>query len=388
MKTSTLPFIVSALAAVSIIAASIASAADATAGGKDGDFKAYSATVPGSKIKFDMVPIPAGRFLLGSPDTEKERKKEEGPQMEVEVEAFWMGKCEVTWDELDVFAAEYGVAKEARDRGQPIPKDKMADAVSLPTLMWEQEATPILNAMGRGGGYPAAAMSHFSAMQYTKWLSKRTGKFHRLPTEAEWEYACRAGTTTAYSFGDDPKKLEDYAWYFNNSSYDPNLDLGFPGSGAGYRKVGQKKPNPWGLHDLYGNVAEWVIDQYSAEHYNRFAGKRTKAADLVNWPKKIYPCATRGGSWDAPEEACRSASREGSSRNWNRADPGSPQSLWWLTGGYHVGFRIIRPVKEPDEATKLRYWDGDIEEIQKVLKTSFKEIQTLPTPDDAKPRQP
>src|SRR5688500_7516777 len=102
-------------------------------------------------------------------------------------------------------------------------------------------------------------MSQFAARQSTRWLSGISTQSLRLPREAEWEYACRAGTTTAFSFGDDPKQLGDYAWYFENS-------------GEKMNHVAKKKPNPWGLYDMHGNVGEWVLDEYIVDGYKLHAG--------------------------------------------------------------------------------------------------------------------
>ncbi len=325
--------------------------------------KPYTQRMPGSKVKFDMAPIPAGVFLMGSPATEKDRQDNEGPQIEVEVEAFWMGRHEVTWDELEQFIRLSDDFRPPKN----IPKDKEADAVSVPSWIWEQEAAPVLAAMGRMGGYPATMVTHYTARQYTKWLSKKTGRFYRLPTEAEWEYAARAGSATAYSFGDDPKKLGEYAWFYDNSSYDdPNK--GHPHWGGGYRKVGQLKANAWGLYDMHGNVGEWCIDGFAKDHYAKFAGKKVKAMDIIAWPTALYPHVIRGGHWDAEAQMCRSASRLPSSKEFSMMDPNLPKSPWWHTDSWHVGFRLVSPLKEPTEKEKLKFWDADSDELRKVLK--------------------
>jgi formylglycine-generating enzyme len=319
-------------------------------------------------VTFTMIPIPAGAFQMGSPDSEPNRKADEGPQHEVKVDAFWMGECEVTQAEYTEFLSQYQrLAAAAPPR---IPADKVADAVTYPTPMYELEAGPKLDRMGRGGKYPAVIMSQLAARQYTKWLSKKTGRFYRLPTEAEWEYACRAGTTTAYSFGNDPDKLADYGWFVDNSKLKDGDN--------GYHPVRQKKPNPWGLYDMHGNVGEWVIDAYSADWYKQFAGKTSNWHDTINWPSKEYPRLIRGGGWDSDPEDCRSAARYQATAKLNLSDPQLPQSPHWISEGFWVGFRIMSPVAEPSDAEKHKYWDADDDYTKKVLERD-RELRDIPT---------
>jgi formylglycine-generating enzyme required for sulfatase activity len=292
----------------------------------------YTETIPGSKVSFDMVPIPGGTYYRGSPATEKGRGAEEGPQHPVAIRAFWMGKCEVTWDEFDVWWRGRPGSKDDKDPEKP----KNADAITRPTPPYADETFD----MGREG-FPLICITHHTAMQYCRWLSLKTGKAYRLPTEAEWEWAARAGTKTAYFFGDDPKKLGEYAWFAGNSDDKTH-------------KVGQKKPNPWGLYDIYGNVAEWCLDHYKKDTYAGFPQDRPALRPVLLPTELRFSHVARGGSWADEAAQCRSASRRGSDKSWIRLDPNRPQSIWWLTSAEFVGFRVVRAVEEQDNLKGIR----------------------------------
>ncbi|HEU4901668.1 MAG TPA: SUMF1/EgtB/PvdO family nonheme iron enzyme, partial [Flavisolibacter sp.] len=194
------------------------------------------------------------------------------------------------------------------------------------------------------GGYPANSMQQFTALMYCRWLYQKTGVFYRLPTEAEWEYAARAGATTVYPFGNDPKDLDQYAWYKANSK-------------KAYQKVGQKAPNAWGLYDMLGNVAEWTLDQYDEQYYTKIADG---AADPVLAPSSRHPRAVRGGSFEDEVDALRPAARRSWLAEWNKRDPQIPKSRWWLTDAYFVGFRVVRPVKQPAPAEAEAFYKAQL----------------------------
>jgi formylglycine-generating enzyme required for sulfatase activity len=319
--------------------------------------KSYFETVPGSDIRFEMLPIPGGTFTMGSPKTEKGRKEDEGPQIRVRVDPFYMGRYIVTGPEYKAFESEY-IRVIRQPRPKPIPKDRLADAVTYPTPRYDPFFGPLLERMGGDGfAMPAVSMSHYAARQYTKWLSYKTGRFYRLPTEAEWEYACRAGAPTAFSFGDDPKQLDDYAW-FEDDSDEKDGD-------PGYHKTGLKQANRWGLYDMHGNVAQWCFDAYSADWYKQFAGKTVSWHDAINWPLHRYPCVIRGGGYDSEAVDCRCAARLHSDRSFNANDPAFPKSQFIEAGYLWIGFRLVSPVAIPSEAEKHRYWDEVDDEIKK-----------------------
>ncbi len=245
----------------------------------EAEMKPYKEVIEHTEATIEMLPIKGGKFMMGSPETEPERKPDEGPQHEVEVSPFWMAKTEITWDAYDVWASDLDLYRRENLGLKATPRDKFADVfqVSQPTKPY----TDMSFGMGKRG-YPAICMTQHAARTFCKWLSAKTGRYYRLPTEAEWEYACRAGTTTtAYSFGDDPSKIGDYAWYSENY-------------GEGYHKVARKKPNPWGLYDMHGNVAEWVLDQHYEEGYAA-PGIAGQKKDPLAVPKTLYPRVVRGG---------------------------------------------------------------------------------------------
>lgn len=291
----------------------------------------YTEQMPWAGVSFDMVVIPGGRLLMGSPDSESGRRPDEGPQREIEIEPFWMGSHEVRWEEYEQFMyreIEFSTVRKGEDNPYV---NVLSDAISRPTKPYVEMSF----GMGKHG-YPAISMTHFAAVTYCKWLSAKTGRFYRLPTEAEWEYAARAGTTTAYSFGDDPALLDEYAWHFMNAD-------------GKYQKVGTKKPNPWGLYDMHGNVAEWVLDGYLDSY--------SQVNNLPFVPGfSEYPHVARGGSWDDDPEELRSAARRASNEQWKMRDPQLPKSRWYLTDAQFLGFRVVRPLKVPSAEEIELYW--------------------------------
>ncbi|MDO4575429.1 MAG: formylglycine-generating enzyme family protein [Planctomycetia bacterium] len=316
------------------------------------DMKEYTEVIAGTDITFDMVPIPGGTFKMGATDEELEEygveadeylavdNVAEQPQHEVKVSPFWMGKCEVTWAEYEAWSARLEIQLRDAAGYKAEKRDGIADAMIRPTPPY----TDMTFDMGKDKR-PAIAMSLYAAQMYTKWLSAKTGRYYRLPTEAEWEYACRAGTTTPFSF-ENVDDIDDYAWYYDNAE-------------DKYQKVGQKKPNPWGLYDMHGNVREWCLDQYLVDGYL----KQTEAADgkalvdpfFTTPERKRYMGVARGGSWYDDKENLRSASRFGSNENWNMDDPQIPKSIWFESSAKECGFRVVRPLRAPSAAEIQAY---------------------------------
>ncbi|MCZ7393076.1 MAG: formylglycine-generating enzyme family protein [Candidatus Methanoperedens sp.] len=230
----------------------------------------------------EFVLIPAGEFDMGSPESEKDRDGNEGPVHHVKIsKAFYMGKYEVT-------------QKQWREVMGNDPSNFKGDNLPVESVSWND------------------------VQEFIKKLNEKEGtNRYRLPSEAEWEYAGRAGTTTRYSFGDDESKLGEYAWYAMNS-------------GSRTHEVGQRKSNPWGLYDMHGNVWEWVQDIY----HNSYNGAPT---DGSAWEGDGSDRVLRGGCWYDLASYLRSAHRGG-------LVPDDLHRGGLALGGRYgdVGFRLLR----------------------------------------------
>ena len=237
-----------------------------------------------------MVLIPAGEFLMGSPDNDSMAYGDEQPQHRVRItQPFYLSVYPVTQSEYQRVMGENPSAFNGF-RG-------------------------IFGFFANPGGpsWPVEQVSWEDAMAFCRRLSAQEGTEYRLPTEAEWEYACRSGSTDRWCFGDDESQLEQYAWYGTNS-------------GSRTHPVGEKKPNGWGLYDMHGNVWEWCADWWDANYCQQFANKvAVDPTGPAGGSGRVY----RGGCWDFDASFCRSACRAGSAPGY-RCDS--------------LGFRLARTV--------------------------------------------
>jgi formylglycine-generating enzyme required for sulfatase activity len=239
----------------------------------------FTQEIVGSTVSFRMLPIPAGEVELAAGEAA------------VAVGPFWMAETETTWDLYDIYMYEL----DDPDR-EPHPE---VDAVSRPSRPY----IPPDRGFGHAG-YPAISMTRQGAEEFCTWLSAKTGRRYRLPTEAEWMHAAGAGGEARWFFGDDAAQLDAYAWHAGNSD-----DTTHP--------VGEKAANPYGLRDIYGNAAEWI------------AAKEGQRPSVM------------GGSFLSEPHECATRSRREQDRSWNSTDPQIPKSPWWLSDGPFVGFRVL-----------------------------------------------
>ncbi len=253
-----------------------------------------------------MVTIPAGEFLMGS------SKKDEAPQHPVHVDAFWMAKYELTWDLYERYL-NGNIDEEKNDKGNEVLLQ--VDGISSATMPY----IDMRDGMGKNE-FPVVNVTQYAAATFCKWLSAKTGLFYRLPTEAEWEYACRAGTSTTYSFGDNQKDVDNYGWYFDNSdskyhpvggnsgtngTFETSPGKTFLKSRTGekiYQHRGLEDPNPYQVeHDQlfkaikgasYINNAEYGAMSTMTAILGRMAtysGKGISWEEAINSTKSIMP---------------------------------------------------------------------------------------------------
>jgi formylglycine-generating enzyme required for sulfatase activity len=297
-------------------------------------FVSFTEKIPGTNVSFEMVALPGGTFNMGSPESEPLRKPDEGPVRKVTLSKFWIAKAEVTWDEYLAFFRATG--SQGRTEGQVIV-NKKADAIS--------GATPPWGAPDQGwgkGSRPAITMSWHAAAVYCQWLSKVTGKNYRLPTEAEWEYACRGGTETPYFFEGSPKDFSSSGFFkkiFGPDTAKITSSVIYTlNSSSKTKEPVSVKENPFGLKNMSGNVAEFCLDYYSADTYRADTVAAVNPRGPVRGPEHVI----RGGSFKSDAKDVRSAARDFTkTKAWLVTDPQMPKSIWWYSDCIDVGFRVV-----------------------------------------------
>ncbi|MDD2244491.1 MAG: SUMF1/EgtB/PvdO family nonheme iron enzyme [Dysgonamonadaceae bacterium] len=300
-------------------------------------FNNFTEQIPGTLVTMNMIAVPGGKFSMGSSDKEPFHKPDEAPQHEVNVSPFFMAEVETTWDQYWAFYSE--TMSEGRTPPEVIYENNLnamgVDAISGPT--------PPFGFPDQGwgaGNRPAITMTHYAAETFCQWLSEKTGKKYRLPTEAEWEYAARAGTQTPYFFSGSPKEFSDhgflrnvfksktdsissyviYSKNSNNRTQEPSLVLA----------------NPFGFKNMLGNVMEYCADKYDPEAYKKTSGSTdpiiTQGDEWV----------VRGGNFTSDAADVRSAARDYTKHDvWLKTDPQQPKSIWWYSDIKGIGFRVV-----------------------------------------------
>ena len=306
-------------------------------------FENFTEYIPGTAVSIDMVAVPGGTFKMGSPENEPFRKKDEGPQKNVTVSRFFMSEVEVTWDQYWAFYSE--TMSEGRTPPEVVKannKKNELDAISGPT--------PPFGAPDQGWGMgerPAITMTHYAAQTFCQWLSLKTGKTYRLPTEAEWEWAARGGSSTPYFFDGSPRKFSSEGFLKGIFKPDTTLINSYVVYEANSRNATAEPSavaaNPFGLKNMLGNVMEYCSDWYAEDTYEKM---EDGAVDPVG-PKKGKERVIRGGAYFDDASSLRCAARSHTEHDsWLRTDPQNPKSIWWYSDVKAIGFRLVCEVPE------------------------------------------
>ena len=298
------------------------------------EFKTFEEKLPGTSVSFKMVAIPGGQFKMGSPVDEAYRGRDEGPARDVEVNKFWMAEIEVSWTEYLAFFGATG----SQGRKEAVEVDEETDGVS--------GATPPWGAPDQGWGKgtrPAITMSHLAAETYCRWLTQETGRKYRLPTEAEWEYAARAGTQTPYFFEGLPKDYEADGFlkklFGSNTEVIDKFAISHLNSPSKTQKPESVEANAFGLKNMLGNVAEFCLDFYDPKVYGKYPKGLVKNP---RGPRNGAEHVVRGGSFKNSPKDLRAARRDFTKTEaWLVTDPQIPKSIWWYSDTKSVGFRVV-----------------------------------------------
>ena len=306
-------------------------------------FVSYTEYIPGTTVSFEMVAIPGGAFEMGSPESEDYRRQDEGPVHSVTVSPFWMGRVEVTWDEFEAWYA--ATRAEGRTDTRMMATDLSNDQIGVDALTG---ATPPYVPPDQGwgkGSRPAITMTFHAAVQYTRWLSTKTGKRYRLPTEAEWEYAARAGTRSAYFFDGNPRDYTARRFWNRVLGRSTEVIDSFVVH-AGNSRARTALPtevvsNPFGLVNMLGNVREFCYDWYAPNSYRERTVEGGSVVDPMG-PSSGTEHVVRGGSFRTDPADIRAAARDHTRRDaCQMTDPQAPKSLWWYSDCSDLGFRVV-----------------------------------------------
>ena len=301
-------------------------------------FANYKEQIPTTDIDIPMIAIPGGTFRMGSNKKDAYSQPDEWPQHSVSVSSFFMSETEITWDQYWTFYAE--TMSEGRTPPEVIYANNSrddVDAVSGPT-------PPFGNPdQGWGmGDRPAITMTHYAAETFCQWLSLKTGRHYRLPTEAEWEYAARGGTETPYFFEGKPARFTEKSFRNRILGADTTNINRYTVYAVNSRNRTQEptrvQANPFGLKNMAGNVLEYCSDWYSADAY----AQTPDGAVDPKGPASGTEHVVRGGNYADDAVELRSAARGHTDHDaWLRTDPQNPKSIWWYSDVKGIGFRIV-----------------------------------------------